>query len=1072
VKQMLTELVESALTTDRPLDDFFVTMPQGTNDYLATIMRYTRELLNQVGDENKTLQKWRCDASEALEAACALVPDIEHLTRPERLQKLRSIPLESQLKAIDTFPKPNRNLKAFKSATLPETTLSAQDAYFAVSNACRAAIGAEHLKTLLALVPVAVRRFHAAEAERGLIDNDGLIVRTSRMLKDPANASIRTRYVSRFKLVMVDEFQDTNQMQVDLINLVAGGTDERISDRLCVVGDAQQSIYRFRDADLSVFQNHVSRLRADDPRQCIEMGVNYRSHAEILAFCKGAFSGTFGEGYLDLLHGRDEGRASEAMPFLGAQGEPRADNAGNPRRINVKALDFGRRNGLEESASSIADDFARLIELGHEPSDMVILLGRMTNADVFARELSARHIPCAVTGGSTFKDLPEVKMVLALLDALVDMEDTQALASVLSFGLFELCPADFLCLVPGTRWKRPFSYTALARRFAEGLGVDKTLRKERTVPNGLACALDVLRRASAQVGSRPLSAIIADVMAQSGWLSRMQGAGKERVANALKAVRIIEDVEEDQNLDGRSLAVEARSLIENSKQAPGVLAAQGDNFVRIMTIHASKGLQFPIVAVADALPPRPPKGKLTSVTVRGRRLVALDAGGSISSLPASHLVKSAWKGLAASLEDKDAALAALTPDGGGRAAHEDGARFSAAVRAYDHFSDEEEYQRKLYVAYTRARDCLIVALKYDRKALERGDGTSQACIERTLCGPGGTFTSDQTQGHSCSLYPVHTSYDDPRYDLDWTARVEVLQPEPTPEEGAGDEDPSPVGADAGAMCEEAPSECQEGARFLVPTLALPTYSSDDVYGLNWTNGTLSASSIKKRAHAEDEAMQIPEPEIIDANDADAALEETLASATEKGTAFHALAECSIRNWVPGQALALPTEERIDAIARAHGLSRQQRTEVEGHLRAWVSSGLATRIARHARLRAEVPFWLQLDDGDGRHDPLVMQGFIDLLAYDEMGEGTAFVVDYKTGFSLDTDAKRREAYEVQAMTYAYAVLSQGFEDVRLSFVFVEQRDEDGKAPIVEFPAPDETPYQVDALRQELAGLVHA
>ena len=134
------------------------------------------------------------------------------------------------------------------------------------------------------------------------------------------------------------------------------------------------------------------------------------------------------------------------------------------------------------------------------------------------------------------------------------------------------------------------------------------------------------------------------------------------------------------------------------------------------------------------------------------------------------------------------------------------------------------------------------------------------------------------------------------------------------------------------------------------------------------------------------------------------------------------------------------------------------------LDAWFASDVAQQCAACGHLVPEAPFFLQL--GESKGAPLFVNGFIDLLAYDaDVPSGQALAVDYKTGKSLVTSEARRAAYEVQAQTYAYALLQQGFEQVALQFVFVEQ-NEGGELPVETFPAPGEFYSSADDLRDAL------
>ncbi len=156
---------------------------------------------------------------------------------------------------------------------------------------------------LFSLAAEAARIFDAAKLERGQLDQNDLLLKTAAALERP---EIARRYEDRFGLVMVDEFQDTDPVQLEIISHLAGPDN----CRLCVVGDPQQSIYRFRGADVSTYSRHVDAL---PERSKIALDDNYRSHADILAFTDLVFTDDAGQAigaYQRLNARRDESRFS------------------------------------------------------------------------------------------------------------------------------------------------------------------------------------------------------------------------------------------------------------------------------------------------------------------------------------------------------------------------------------------------------------------------------------------------------------------------------------------------------------------------------------------------------------------------------------------------------------------------------------------------------------------------------------------------------------------------------------------------------------------------------------------
>ena len=253
--------------------------------------------------------------------------------------------------------------------------------------------------------------------------------------------------------------------------------------------------------------------------------------------------------------------------------------------------------------------------------------------------------------------------------------------------------------------------------------------------------------------------------------------------------------------------------------------------------------------------------------------------------------------------------------------------------------------------------------------------------------------------------------------------------------------------------------------FAIPTQTLPPQPQSYPYRLQWSEGLLSASALKHEAADEEDGGRTPQC----LPNADVPYAEKPAAAVEKGTAFHSLGEFAAHAWRRTGRIALPPEGRMAALARLHGLDAAQTEDLHRELERWTASPVARQMEAHAHLDAEAPFFIPLAErGAEGGSPLTLYGFIDLLAYDRFGSGTAHVVDYKTGRSLKTDTDRRAAYEIQAKCYAYALLLQGFQDVDLDFVFVDQPDEGDPAipQVTHFPAPGQPRYEREALRAQL------
>ena len=177
--------------------------------------------------------------------------------------------------------------------------------------------------------------------------------------------------------------------------------------------------------------------------------------------------------------------------------------------------------------------------------------------------------------------------------------------------------------------------------------------------------------------------------------------GQARAANVLKAVRMAEDVERAGAAGPASVAARLAERVEAAKEAPGALSAEGGDFVRIMTVHASKGLEFPIVAVAELGQGVGRGDKLLTERVNGAVYASLDLGGSVSGIKDSSLLAKCAKATLGCEDLDEQELAQVVEDRPSAASRH------AAIRALQAAGEEQEARRLLYVALTRAKEALV-----------------------------------------------------------------------------------------------------------------------------------------------------------------------------------------------------------------------------------------------------------------------------------------------------------------------------------------------------------------------------
>jgi ATP-dependent helicase/nuclease subunit A len=463
-----------------------------------------------------------------------------------------------------------------------------------------------------ALVPEALRAYAAAKRERSAVDFDDQLLLARELLRDHVDA--RQAEQDRFDYLLVDEFQDTDPIQREIIWYLAeqGASASCPKEvilrpgKLMVVGDAKQSIYGFRGADVTVYNDTRASFAAQADAACLTLSLsaNFRSQARLVSFFNGFFS-----------HDAVMGRHTEGRERFEAHYEP-LEATRRPAEDGVDVafiLAPGEDENLEELRMRAADGIARYIAdavLGGqvkvartlddgaetwEPAawkDIMVLLPTMTSVQLYERALREHRVPYYVVAGKGFFARPEVMDVVALLKALDEPRDELSLARALRAPWCGLSDE-------GLYW--------LARDggLAEGLRAC-----EAEGPGGLSPTdADRARRATtmlAQLRSArhhvPLADLLERVLDETALPSvaatRFDGA--RAYANLRKLVEIARDFEASGPVLLSRFIEQVETLrLEEVRQSEAPAEEEQGDAVTLMTIHKAKGLQRPIVVVAD-----------------------------------------------------------------------------------------------------------------------------------------------------------------------------------------------------------------------------------------------------------------------------------------------------------------------------------------------------------------------------------------------------------------------------------------------------------------------------------------
>lgn len=1015
IKGLVRDLLELSSQLPGSMDDVCVARGQADTSALADAYRAA------LGASKATTEKAQValDAIDAFEASGKTMEDAA------RLMMSCSMP-----RASKAFPKEQVELLKAEAA----------DAFINIVLAC----GGPALDALVGLARAVEAEYRALKAGQSALDNNDLLRMAYEALRDyPA---IRAAYEGRFKMVMIDEFQDTDQMQVDLIRYLTGAGERA----LCTVGDAQQSIYRFRGAEVEVFRRQerkvgssaapVTAVASDAPAgELVKLVRNFRSHDEVLRYVARVFDGDTGglmQGFLDL-----------------EPSDKRKDKlkAKASRRQALFVAGGNTQERTQAKARAIAERFRALADEKQPQGSMVLLLGRMTNADVYAQAFRDQGLDCVIAGGSVFAQAVEVQTVRALVCALANPADTaQGLMPLLASPMFALGAQEFLALA--TKLDEQTGETS-RRNIDMGIMSDSDVPGLQNLPL-VTRAREVLRYALRRVGRDSFAAIARDVVNASGWFVRLAQRGPEGkaiAANVLKALDAVAEAEAELGNSPRSIALAFDRFLAG-KEAPGALNEEGDGAVRIMTVHASKGLEYPVVAVAECFGVRKSSGAAQMGRVEGgAQVVALPARFDGVKLADGTFVKGddvkkqfehAFKGKGTSLwlppELMEDVCATGSP-----------AEAFARLRNDDLQLSLEERARLLYVAMTRARELVILAMD---AGVSRGKVTAPTfdvetdltydVLRRILP----TDSLDMPQLDSDRLVFDNSKPGD--YELislaDFTFGEQAFEANASLDaEGRlvrGDVD---VADNAAHSTVPGPADPEPDSFELVYSQAVGVrmgicpYPMRDSYSYSSIAAALHAESEDRAAEAHvpmDEAGDDAESDGSEMTDADVAAVEPAGNPMALGSAFHAACQWLIEMG----ADALPAE-RADALARLWCLTPEQRERFDVALDRWLKSAVRADLLAWPCVRAEVPFFsLGCEDKDIARYGAYAEGAIDALATDPADPSRALVIDYKTGGTPDeTPEQLQEKHALQARVYSDVLHKAGFEVVTVKFVRVEQ-----------------------------------
>ena len=834
-------------------------------------------------------------------------------------------------------------------------------------------------------------RYAQHKRDRSGIDFEDLELVTRDLLL--SSSEIRERYRARFARIMVDELQDTNPVQLELIEAIA-------DQNLFTVGDAQQAIYGFRHADVELFEARGERLAAAGARETLQ--TNFRSRPEILMVLNRAFAGELGDRFKALVPGRlddvdlggpadaDRGRRADADPAprvellvvdKGAEWTP--DGLGSPWRL--------------AEARALAQRVGELIDAGSKPREIVVLIRATTDMRAYERALERRGIPTYVIGGRGYWSHPQVVDLVGYLRALANPREEEALYTVLASPLVGVSLDALVILGAGARASARDPWWVVREPRDQLADLDRADRGklDRFAAWFADERLDAPRTSIEELIDRALTRTGYDLA-----MLAMPG-GERRLANVRKLMRLGRDHETSHGRDLRGFVELIRDReaggSPDSRESEAPVEGEGLDAVRLMTIHRAKGLEFEIVCVADLgrSPWRP--SELLRVSADGRlglRLARPGTGGREPALDYKQIGDEQFR------------------------------------------AQESEERRLFYVAMTRAKERLIIsgAAKLDgwteggavgggaiawiapafvpelADAVRAGTGTTETGVAFKFVRPEDE-PADGPEPERSTRSPWDETLNDSCKSPNEPALVAPVPPALAPEPAAA---PPLEPALAPPVTSVSYSSLGEYARcgyrfYAQRVLGLPELS--DERGVPMRSG--DATAVERSGAVGD-------------GDGSAGR-----GGAERGVLVHSLLER-----LDFRRPLTPRPEAIVAAAQRAGLappSAQEADALTALVAGFAGSDLCARLGRATDASREQRFAFPLGGG------VLVTGAVDVLVR-EPGD-RALVVDYKSDrlHGADPADVVESAYATQQLVYAMALLRSGVQAVEIAHCFLERPD---------------------------------
>lgn len=806
--------------------------------------------------------------------------------------------------------------------------------------------------------------FEERKRNGGFLDFDDLLLKTKELLL--TNKSIRNEWKEKYKIILVDEFQDANRLQADILALLLEPLEEekdpaeikypiddlkRENRKLVFFGDPKQSIYRFRGAEVSVFNRLKASFAGSEEHDAakpasgriVSLDTNFRSQKKLVDFFNYFFPSVMPGGPAYVCSFQEE---DIQYSFR------KSHTAGPAARLVLTGAGKDAVETRKNEAEKIADYIGWLINRAEplsvgddgrrcEYGDVAVLLRRFTHLKSYEIALQNAGIPFYTVRGQGFYQCPEVWHLVNALLYLSDRNNGRALFGALRSPLFCINDETLTLLTwPGT--------DGIKRKLTDFFNGSKEMRLEG-ITDAQAASLTrariLLERLSRDARRATPAELVEELIEYTQYLPVLfsMEQGEQHAANVKKFIEII------RNLPMTALCAQAETAryliarLEDSQDDPEAQNMSEDaNAVQIMTVHQAKGLQFPIVIVPDC--GQPVRRKTVPVLFGPEDRFAIrfkDPDANVKREPSDYL----------------------------------------SFKEEENEREKAEYVRLLYVAATRAQDHLAFFGSMPGDV----DDSASTKINESWASWLNDFSRNRPE--LLASGDVDAAYERTAVACGWKPDVEPLKPL-----HEHDDDRTRIVNRIFRSEKPVPKTITINATNLTKYMTCPRlYYLENILGMPRKSVT---------GDHEDDGNGL--------------------SPRDKGNIFHFILETL--DFSKNVGFQYVKEHAARRAAAERIASREEELdEITGKVLNFLNTdwgrGLCAAAANGGLIQRECPMWMKIGSDDPVAPALVVTGEIDLFY--SLPSGLSRLIDYK--YALPSEAAR---YEPQVLSYALALKRSG------------------------------------------------